>query len=149
MLVVNHEFDSYNIVSKIMSYGSIPKQTQYTNTKIVNIDGYFTIAEDDTFILFQYLENIYLPDILETIGNAFIYQSKVKEIFLPKSVNNLAVNHPFDLYLENIIVDEENEYYSSIDGVLFTKDKKGFFFYPSVRKEETYTIPESVERIGS
>ena len=32
---------------------------------------------------------------------------------------------------------------------MFTKDKKGFFFYPSGRKEETYTISESVERIVS
>ena len=45
-------------------------------------------------------------------------------------------------------VAEGNEYYASVDGVLFSKDLKTLIAYPGA-KEGTYTIPEGTETIGS
>lgn len=55
--------------------------------------------------------------------------------------------------LKQFIVDEENEYFCSVDGVLFTKDMKTLLFYPPLKnydsEEKTmkYEIPEGVETI--
>ena len=52
--------------------------------------------------------------------------------------------------LKAIEVDELNEYYTSVDGVLYTKDMKKILVYPIMKENETgiYAIPEGVERIG-
>ena len=52
--------------------------------------------------------------------------------------------------LKAIEVDEANEYYTSVDGVLYTKDMKKILVYPIMKENKTgkYAIPEGVERIG-
>ena len=53
--------------------------------------------------------------------------------------------------LKAIEVDGANEYYTSVDGVLYTKDMKKMLVYPIMKENETskYAIPEGVERIGA
>ena len=46
--------------------------------------------------------------------------------------------------LENIWVDEENPYFTSQDGVLFTKDLHVLIRYPLANKRTSYTIPDEV-----
>lgn len=52
--------------------------------------------------------------------------------------------------LKAIEVDEANEHYVSVDGVLYTKDMKKMLAYPLMKENESgvYAIPEGVERIG-
>ena len=50
--------------------------------------------------------------------------------------------------LENITVSPENKTYSSVDGVLFNKDKSELLAYPIGNKRSSYTIPDGVEKIG-
>ncbi len=52
--------------------------------------------------------------------------------------------------LKAIEVDAANEYYTSVDGVLYTKDMKKILVYPIMKDNVTgkYAIPEGVERIG-
>ena len=45
----------------------------------------------------------------------------------------------------DIFVEEGNEAFCSIDGVLFTKDGKEMLKYPNGRTEEEYTVPEGTE----
>lgn len=52
-------------------------------------------------------------------------------------------NNPFS----KIIVDEANEAYCSIDGVLFSKDKKTLICYPCGKEGEEYWVPKEVEII--
>ena len=72
-------------------------------------------------------------------------------------------------HLQEFVVDEANEYFTSVDGILFTKDMKTIVYYPNAKgisfskygdplqrdssKEDfveiTYTIPEGVETIRS
>ncbi len=48
--------------------------------------------------------------------------------------------------LKEITVDEENEYYKSVDGVLFNKNMRSLITYP-VGKEGAYVVPDSVIQI--
>ena len=52
-----------------------------------------------------------------------------------------------DPQIENIFVEDGNESFRSIDGVLFTKDGKELLLYPIGRNEECYSVPEGTERI--
>ena len=51
--------------------------------------------------------------------------------------------------LTEINVCENNSVYASVDGVLYSKDFTELLCYPSNKKGNTYTIPDSVVRIGS
>lgn len=50
--------------------------------------------------------------------------------------------------LESIEVEEGNEKYSSVDGVLFDKDKNILDRFPRMHKATSYHIPEGVEKIS-
>ena len=52
--------------------------------------------------------------------------------------------------LKAVEVDEANEFYTSVDGVLYTKDMKKLLICPIMKTNETgkFVIPEGVERIG-
>lgn len=74
------------------------------------------------------------------------------KVELPKSVTalNLGV---FDgcVNISEIKVDEANEYYKDIEGVVFTKDGKTLMFFPKGRKGDAngeYVIPAGVESIS-
>ena len=51
--------------------------------------------------------------------------------------------------LTDIFVEEGNEAFRSIDGVLFTADGKTLLLYPKGRTEDRYVVPEGTERIES
>ncbi|MCD8390596.1 MAG: leucine-rich repeat domain-containing protein, partial [Firmicutes bacterium] len=78
---------------------------------------------------------------------AFGYCESLYYITIPDSVKNIgaeAFNGCGSLY---IYVDENNEYYSDIDGVLFNKDKTKIISYSQYNLEESYEIPDGVEII--
>ena len=50
--------------------------------------------------------------------------------------------------LTSVNVPEENAYCCSIDGVLFSKDKKTLICYPAGKSSASYTIPDGVTSIG-
>ena len=51
--------------------------------------------------------------------------------------------------LENINVDEDNPYYVSVDGIVYTKDMKTIVSYPSGKKDTKFIVPDTVTKIGS
>lgn len=50
--------------------------------------------------------------------------------------------------LAEIIIDEENPYMQSVDGVVFSKDKTSLILYPVARTGD-YTLPDGVKKIES
>ena len=95
------------------------------------------------------LEEIILPDTLTYIGEVAFYDTKITSITIPKSVQMIDGMALADCYsLTEIIVDEENEIYCDIDGVLFSKDKTALLQYPTGKKVHTYRIPDGVTRLG-
>ena len=93
-------------------------------SKPVSAVGKFTMNTD------EYVEVIYIgKDVKYIDETSFFYCKELKAIE----------------------VDEENEYYTDVDGVLYTKDMKKLLVYPIMKENEaaSYTIPEGVERIAS
>lgn len=50
--------------------------------------------------------------------------------------------------LKNINVSDNNPYYSSLNGVLYNKDKTELICYPQGKTDEAYVVPESVLTVG-
>lgn len=90
--------------------------------------------------------------------------SKIKKIILPKTVKDLNLSegvplsmHLYDdqtrvpflgdfVNLEEILVDDDNQVFSSEDGVLFSKDKTELIGFPMARTGE-YSIPEGTRSL--
>lgn len=81
---------------------------------------------------------------------------RVQTLIIPSTVTHIATmsgdcscgpygykDNPFS----EILVDERNEKFSSVDGILFSKDGKELICYPCGRKNKEYHIPEGVEII--
>ncbi len=75
--------------------------------------------------------------------------SSLTEINIPDSVYSLS-NKAFSncANLAAVNVDEENQNYSSSNGVLYSKDGTKLIYYPQGIEELTFTIPETVKTIA-
>ncbi len=77
----------------------------------------------------------------------------VKEITIPATYDGVPVTSIYDWAFENcymlekINVDPDNEYFKSVDGVLFTADMKSLVKYPAKKSDVSYTVPETVENM--
>ena len=92
------------------------------------------------------LKSIKLPESLTTLGNsAFNMCNNIISVFIPKNVNSIGVTvwGNTNSELTEYVVDSKNTTYESLDGVLYTKDKKTLVSCP-VRKPGVYTVPEGV-----
>ena len=75
---------------------------------------------------------------------------KVKSIAIPSSIKIIRDSGFSDAkYLENIIVDVDSIDFSSVDGVLFNKQKTKLLCYPQAKMGSNYSIPNSVTGICS
>ena len=92
-----------------------------------------------------------IPDGVENIASeSFNLISGIKTLYIPASVKEIEEASIFSTFdLNEIVVDENNPYYKSVDGVLYTKDGKVLLAWPDDKKEELIIIPEGTERIGS
>ena len=75
------------------------------------------------------------------------YPEYLKEVRIPKTVTEVAFQRMTLSKLEFCTVDEASESFSSLDGVLFTKDFSSLMIYPPYRSG-VYTVPETVIAIN-
>ncbi len=111
------------------------------------------------------LTEIDLPDSVREIGDsAFEGCEQLTEIYIPQNVERMAYYEPDEedlLYdglgemfdacyqLADITVDEENEYFCDIDGVLFNKDATAILAYPPGREDDYYEIPDGTVYVSA
>ncbi len=87
--------------------------------------------------------------VTSIFASAFSLCESLASITIPDSVTSIGRDaFEFCTRLESINVDENNPNYSSIDGILFNKDKTEFIKYPAIKTDKSYTIPGSVTSIG-
>ena len=126
--------------------------------------------KEKAFVGMGLLSSIKLPESLEFIEeDAFSDCSGIKKINIPKNVKYLvdgslvspddvdpaglvsmvsAFNHMINL--SEITVDQDNQYFTSEDGILYSKDKKTLCYYPAERQCDgnSFKIPAEVETIA-
>lgn len=92
------------------------------------------------------LGNVTLPNSLVTIGDrAFYGCENITEITIPENVTDVGyLTFTGCSSLTEINVEENNAAYSSLNGILFNKDKTILIRFPQASEISSYAVPESV-----
>ncbi|MBO6117742.1 MAG: leucine-rich repeat domain-containing protein [Bacteroidales bacterium] len=161
--------ENLTIPNSITSIGYKAFENCTSFTKIVLPNNLTTIS-NSTFYGCSNLTEVTIPNTVTTIeAYAFGYCSKLKNISLPPNITSI----PFDfargsglenLYihanisyinegafremdnLKSITVDAANKYYTSDNGILFSKNKDTLIAYPCAKSSE-YTVLSGVKAI--
>ncbi len=134
----------------------VPWKKSADSIKKIEVKEGVTSIGESAFFSCENATSLTLPDSLITIKNALPQEDmKMKTIRIPKNVKEMSLHNflwydegPEERCLENIEVDEQNKVYSSVDGVLFNKDKTVLLVYPNGKKDKRYSVPAGVKEIG-
>ncbi len=104
-----------------------------------------------TALMGTQIDHIVLPDSLHTIAPyVFAHCNDLTHIVIPASVKEIheeAFAHCENL--EAIHVAIENPHFTSLDGVLMSRDLTTLHQYPAGKKDKSYAVPREVTEIGS
>ena len=96
------------------------------------------------------LTSITMPGIVSfNNDDSIFYGTKITSLALPKTLK--SIRSSMLRYLDNltsITIEEGNEYYKSVDGVLYDKDVTKIVGFPA-KKGGTYTIPATITTVTS
>ena len=119
-----------------------------TGLTSITIPSSVTSIGEYAFLGCHGLTNITIPDSVTYIGEGAISGCfSLTSVTIPDSVTSLDGGFAGCKSLTNITVSKGNPEFSSVDGVLFSKDKKTLVLYPK-GKNGDYTIPKGVVSIG-
>lgn len=94
---------------------------------------------------FGKLSKINIPESLEVIKNG-AFGVENSQLFIPKNVRRIETDELTTS--SEIIVSEDNPYFSSMDGCLYNKDKTELLKYYDYPARKEFTVPETVTTIG-
>ena len=131
--------------------------TKYTGTATnittpSKLDGHKVIAIDQYAFQSTEASVITVSEGIERIERfAFSSCKNLTKLNLPASLYSINDGtYNFVLYCDNLTeinVSQNNESYSSQNGVLFSKNKETLYFYPQSKSGESYTIPDCVKEV--
>lgn len=147
----SHALDGYMLFGEdewtdgIKSLGSV----------LIGVDSNADIIE-----LPEKIEAVYNPDVIKPMKKVIIHSKKQLPLMKSKiSAETVAFGKEFNLdslqffessvygiQAENIEIPEDNQFFCSVDGVVFSKDKKTLVSYPKDKKGK-YEIPEGTKTI--
>ncbi|MCR5836304.1 MAG: leucine-rich repeat protein [Lachnospiraceae bacterium] len=172
--VMNNEQQPDEVIADVNvqtgSCGANARWEYHIDTKILTISG--TGAIDDNYRFDREIDEVIIEEGITNIGSTVFWKAGIKKIQLPSSLESVGygtfwgcsklteINIPKSFKnmgqiafekccaLKNITVDEENQDYSSENGVLYNKAKTKLILYPAGREEDSFSIPNTVTELG-
>lgn len=130
------------VVSVIGDNETIPFEIIETEVTFPKTGTYFAYSADMGGAL---ILEILFPDEVTAL-----LEGTVKEITIPNEVTKLRAGGFVGCNkLKEINADESHKFYTSIDGILYTKDGKKLVSFPPAKEETEYIMPNSVEEVES
>ena len=98
--------------------------------------------------------SINIPQGCQQFVQDAFHGTSINEINLPASINTIILDYfggnlGYSGGFEKLNISEDNPFFKSENGVLFSKDMKELILYPAGKKDLTYTVPDGVEEIDS
>ena len=125
-----------------------------SKTRLIYAMSYYildSVTEIGSFAFFcdDVMDSFDVPDGVTKIGNgAFWGCFELETISIPSSVTEIGEVVFWSCHkLQNIRVAVDNPQYTSLDGVLYNKDKTKLLWFPSNYKERHFSIPDGVTTI--
>lgn len=98
----------------------------------------------------QKLDKVTIGEGVKTINKNAFNNSSIKELVLPSTLKTLKnpLNETNTINLTNITIPEDNPHFSSVSGMLYSKDKSILYIYPSGRKG-TVAFPDEATDLNA
>ena len=144
------EMRGLSSVDNPLDSGIIPKEYKDRVTSVEIQEGITNIARESFYHLLN-LTTVTIASTVKSIGFfSFMACQNLETINIPASVESISV-YAFEgcSKLNTITVDANNKYYSGSNGVLFNKNSTTIVYYPNGKTETSYTLPATVEVIGT
>lgn len=88
-----------------------------------------------------------IPEDISEVDSEALRCPGLRKLVIPNTLSHIP-NFAFLDNIEEILVEDGNECCSSVDGVLFNKDKTALIQFPKKHKATSYCIPDSVKIIA-
>ena len=155
--LTNIDVDARNIVYSSADGVLFNKeQTELICYPVGKTDSSYSIPSSVTNVgngAFAYCDNltsVTVPSSLRGIGDlTFAFCNSLTSISIPSSLSDIG-DRAFTgcSSLTGIYVDQGNQFYTDVNGVLFNKEKTELICYPIGKPETCYAIPSGVTSIG-
>ena len=141
--------NKYEIPKGIVFIGSQAFTSNQLLTSIVIPDSVISIG-NSAFEYSKNLKRVDFPDSIRRIDTyAFHGSENLLSIYIPSQVETIGHGAFRDCKkLPSIDVASNNDYFKSVDGVLYSKDGKKMLAYPRGKTGTSYTVLNGTEIIG-
>lgn len=149
--IFDENYMEYDKESKTL----IIKNKEISDNEFENVEGIKKIIcknvnsiGNEAFKNCTSLKEIVFDNTLITIGKDCFDKTNITHLSFPSSLESMG-RLAFLSKIESVEIDKDNYYYTSKDGVVFTKDESTIVWYPTFKKDKTYVFPETVNVVYS
>lgn len=139
------------------------EEERYYVLSVVKKEDKERVIFDKLGIYIYYSGDIVIPETLQfqgkelkvtgIAGDAFRGSDELDSVYIPEEIEIFGdgEENPFNYctQLKEIRVDEKNEFLKVVDGVLYSKDGKTLYAYPSGKSDSSFTLPKEVKKVYS
>lgn len=166
-IVSTSETNNKGIIVEAIYKNNIRLYFRLTGPNTCSFSYYYCFYNSPGFEQYDYSGDLVIPETLTHKGVTYTVtcignlgkSTKVTSISIPKTIEKLsreeAEQEYYPFIRENSLaslkafnVATDNPYITSIDGVLFSKDKTRLLAYPKGKAGEVYSIPEGTNAFG-